>query len=1721
LEERALLSTIQVTSTSDRPFAADGVLTLRDAILLVDGGLTVGQLSAAQQALVTGTPDQTGVTDTIDFNLPFNDPGHVYYKDDGNAGSVSVADLVPVPALGNDGVTPITSDAQLADPNIVGTGNTIDPDWAHSWWSIQPTSRLPALSHPCTLDGYSQQGASRNTLGVGDDAVLTVELDGAGANGYSSADFSLPGYGFELLVAADNVTVQGLAINQFGFAGIADLARASGGPYGDSVQGCFIGTDPSGTVARPNGYAGVSINVPMRIGTNGNGTDDTGGGGSDYAERNIISGNFTLGVDCGAADGQAKVAGNYIGTDRTGTVALPNGLLDPGRALGVRAYSGSLVGVDGNDVDPEAERNVISGNANTGVEANAGSVISGNYIGTNAAGTLPLGNANIGVVTDGGALIGTDGNSVNDAAERNIISGNAQFGIYAYSGTRISGNYIGTDVSGVYGLGQPVGIQIDGSGNDIGLDHADVSFHPSHKRNVISGNTYFNVFMRGGGNTIAGNYIGTDANGTTFAPGSNNGIDITGSGNLIGTDGDGVNDELERNVISGNIYGSGIVFDGGTGNLVAGNYIGTDVTGTTTANLGNGLHHNAAGVFLGSASSGNQVLRNVIAGSDYGVRFLGAGISGNAISGNFIGTDRTGHVALGNVMGVDIIDSSSNTIGGTNSDARNLISGNGVGVYIQGSATANQVLGNWIGTDATGAPLGNGNGVGITDSASDNQIGGTAPGQANIIAFNGGGGGVTLWGMAITASGNSIRGNSIHDNGDLGIDLGSNGVTPNGSEPPGGPGPNNWQTFPVLKAAYAGSSTVVMGTLSSIPNETFTLDFYSNPNADPSGYGQGQTYLGNTTVRTDASGNAGFTATGLAPSSFGQWISATATAPDGSTSEFSLDVQAVKAVTATALSASANPSVYGQAATFSATVASTISGIGTPTGSVQFVVDGMNFGQPVNLVNGSAISAPIGSLAAGSHTVTAIYSGDAEFAVGTSANLDQSVNPAPLDIYANSDGKTYDGTTDSSKTPTFQVANEPVNTLYNGDTLSGLVQAFQSKNVLGANGSTLQVQPGYALNDGNSGKNYTVTLHTATGTITAASLTITGSGTQMYGGTNQVFSSSYSGLVPVDQQPNGNPVSGVLSGTLSYSTTVTAASLIGTYANAVTPSGVTAMNYTIRFASGNMVVTPQSSVQATYTGLLYVATASSTTSTATVGLSVTVKDISGGAGDIRKATVTFVNRADGSTIAGNLPVSLINPGDITTGTASYNWSVNIGTNNSQSFTVGIIIGQDYARNSSGDDAVVTVSKPQAGSATGGGYLVNQSSAGLVPGDPGANTNFGFDAKNGSKGLQGQSNIIVRYQGHVYQYNTTSITSLTFPSGKTADYAGTGTIQDITNTSNPITLYTGATLQVTMTDNGEPGTNDTIGFTIWTPAGALWFSSDWNGTQTVEQNLGNGHGGGNLQVRPAQELAAGPATGSAAVAPLTLDEIRPIAAEAIARWAAAGIDPAQLGVLKRAVFRIDDLTGSDLAWARQGVITLDRTADGYGWFIDPTPGGDSEFGPDAVNSPAHGHVDLLSVISHEMGHLLGYGEDESNSVTGEYLAPGVRHVPAAAPSARGAVSALPPAVRLASWPIGISSLVNPQAAANPQHTSPTDGLMALDPAPMGLRATGTQPARLIRIAQASVSGPGLAAWARPTPSGLGSPALDPGLVDALFQTTTPGSLFESEGALLPLKRTLRD
>ena len=179
-------------------------------------------------------------------------------------------------------------------------------------------------------------------------------------------------------------------------------------------------------------------------------------------------------------------------------------------------------------------------------------------------------------------------------------------------------------------------------------------------------------------------------------------------------------------------------------------------------------------------------------------------------------------------------------------------------------------------------------GDGVEISGSDNTIGGTSTGDANIIAFNSGNG-ITIGQSATDDSrGVAILENSIFANSKLGIDLGDNGVTLNGSS--GHSGPNLFQDFPVVTSAstYNGA-TLISGTLSGAADTAYELEFFSNPAADPSGYGQGETFLMATSVTTDSSGDASFSVDSPSVVAVGQFITATATDPAGDTSEFSAD----------------------------------------------------------------------------------------------------------------------------------------------------------------------------------------------------------------------------------------------------------------------------------------------------------------------------------------------------------------------------------------------------------------------------------------------------------------------------------------------------------------------------------------------------------------------------------------------------------------------------------------------------------------------------------------------------------------------------------------------------------------------------------------------------------------------------------------------------------------
>jgi hypothetical protein len=409
-------------------------------------------------------------------------------------------------------------------------------------------------------------------------------------------------------------------------------------------------------------------------------------------------------------------------------------------------------------------------------------------------------------------------------------------------------------VANVYGL------YISGSNNLIGGTTAAA-------RNLISGNAYAGVTISGNSNAVQGNYIGTDPTGT-HALANYFGVNASGANGLIGGTEAGAG-----NLISGN-DGTGLTATSGV--QVQGNLVGTDVTGTLA--LGNRI-----GVALtGAGQTGARVggtepgAGNLISGN----RMYGLIVSGvsHRIQGNTIGTDISGTQALGNGShGVYLETAFRSQIGGTESGAGNLISGNGgSGVYITGSGIDNVVQGNLIGTDAGGTqPLGNaGDGVHVLDmNSGNNTIGGEEPGAGNTIAYNGNNG------VLVDRSSHiAILGNAIYGNAHRGIELLR--------------GANHDQAAPVLSSATSdGLSITVTGTLTSAPNTTFTLEIFANSALDPSGFGQGEQFLGSVQVTTDADGMASFTLTLSTAVEPGWFLTATVTDAANNTSPFSAAVE--------------------------------------------------------------------------------------------------------------------------------------------------------------------------------------------------------------------------------------------------------------------------------------------------------------------------------------------------------------------------------------------------------------------------------------------------------------------------------------------------------------------------------------------------------------------------------------------------------------------------------------------------------------------------------------------------------------------------------------------------------------------------------------------------------------------------------------------------------------
>ena len=513
------------------------------------------------------------------------------------------------------------------------------------------------------------------------------------------------------------------------------------------------------------------------------------------------------------------------------------------------------------------------------------------------------------------------------------------------AGAYIEGNFFGIDPSGTIALPNLIGVFANGAPVLVGAENTIGGTFPS-ARNIFSGNGtattsgagYGIVITKyGSGTAVMGNYIGTDPTGTRIF-GNGSGIYTVGANTLGGTAAGA------GNLISGNADNVTITNQQTTGEgpglstVIQGNFIGTDVTGTKS--LGDtvtqgGQTAGNVGVLITDLGTENNTVggttpaaRNIISGNAGSGVGLSDTATDNLVEGNYIGTDPTGAIAVPNSEGIAIgvtegVANSgpahANPIGGSVPGAANVISGNTeFGIEIVGSYQGNYgfegttIQGNLIGTDASGVnPLGNGSdGVYLIDTATANLIGGLMPGDGNVIAFNGGNG-VRIDPGAPQSTGesaendvlqntifsnqgsgvlvssgteNQISSNSIYSNGALGIALGSNGPNLNTNCNSSNTGPNDLENAPVLIAgtgdtivsatatdpngntsqfsnaasAASGSTFTISGSLNALANTKYTIEFFSNTQADPSGYGQGQTFLGSTTVQTDSSCNATF-----------------------------------------------------------------------------------------------------------------------------------------------------------------------------------------------------------------------------------------------------------------------------------------------------------------------------------------------------------------------------------------------------------------------------------------------------------------------------------------------------------------------------------------------------------------------------------------------------------------------------------------------------------------------------------------------------------------------------------------------------------------------------------------------------------------------------------------------------------------------------------------------
>jgi hypothetical protein len=647
----------------------------------------------------------------------------------------SIANLLASP--GADGMISLreaiqavdnTAGSYAIDFNIAGNGAHI----------ISVTSALPSLSNSMAIDGTSQPGYAASPL---------IVIDGSGAPPNTDG----------LSISVANCAILGLAIDGFNGAGINVT-----GVNHTTIAADYIGLDASGAAAG-NG-AGISLS---NAGTNLI-------GGSAAALRNVISGNTGDGIDITGASSRGNViAGNFIGTNPAGSAAIANG------GIGISVSGGAA----GNAIGTQT------------LQANLA-----------AAFNRP------GIVADGSSFAtGFDG--AGSAFSANLLDHSLTFNGSAYTFGPAGGNNVvfasgqtitlnsGIDSTLSFLAAAAFGSQLNQTFTVTYTDNTTQNFTQSFSdwgiattfagQTAVASTAYRDTFtggMSAGPYTVYGYSFALDSSKSLKSitlPNNHNVILLAMDATLA--------QGAAGNLISGNgSYGVEIAGATSTGNLVQGNFIGTDASGLASISNGNdGVYLNATtGNTIGGASA---AARNILSGNTSAPSTAdGIWINGgsfNTVQGNYIGTDATGAAALGNNSdGIIIASSTNNQIGGAAAGAGNLVSGNGAyGIEIDGpSAGGNRIQGNFVGANAAGnASISNGNDGIWLNGVTNTTIGGTLSGAGNLISGNTAAGPLADGIWILNGSANIVQGNSIgtditgtanlgNDNNGIAIDASSN-----------------------------------------------------------------------------------------------------------------------------------------------------------------------------------------------------------------------------------------------------------------------------------------------------------------------------------------------------------------------------------------------------------------------------------------------------------------------------------------------------------------------------------------------------------------------------------------------------------------------------------------------------------------------------------------------------------------------------------------------------------------------------------------------------------------------------------------------------------------------------------------------------------------------------------------------------------------------------------